>query len=286
MTRRRLTSVEREGLVFPIVDRGPLDGPPVLLLHGWPQDGESWRDVSDLLVAEGYRTFAPTLRGATITANPRRRSAFRSGELLADVVAMIEAIGAPVHLVGHDWGAALAWTVAARRPDLVRSLSAVSVPHPAAFLKALRRPGQASKSWYMGFFQLPVIPEIALAGRAFRTRALLGSGQKGVALRRDAARLNSHALRRGGLNWYRGAPLTPPKDLGGPTEVPVLQVWSDRDVAIARSTVEQSERYASGSYELVVLKGVSHWIPDEAPDALVQALLAHFGRVHAQGVAG
>lgn len=284
MRADRLTSVQHAGLVFPIVDTGPIDGTPVLLLHGWPQDGGSWTSVADELAASGYRTFAPTLRGAVASANPRRRRAFRSGELLEDVVAIIEAIGMPVHLVGHDWGAALAWTVAARRADLVRTLTAVSVPHPAVFLKALRGPRQASKSWYMALFQLPLLPELGLASTAVRTRALRSSGQSPAGARRDAARLHTHALRRGGLHWYRGAPLTRPIDLGGPVSVPVLQVWSDQDVAIARSTIERSRDYAAGEYELVVLGGVSHWIPDEAPAELARMVHGHIHRSVGRGV--
>ena len=183
----RIERFRRAGLVFPTSDTGPLDGPPVLLLHGWPQDGRSWDAVTPGLNAAGYRTYAPTLRGATASANPASRRAYRSAELLADVEAMVGAIGRPVHLVGHDWGAALAWTVAARRPDLARTLAAISVPHPAAFREALKGGRQLRKSWYMGFFQLPVLPELALGPRAARLRLLGSSGQDADSARRDAS---------------------------------------------------------------------------------------------------
>ncbi|TAM84519.1 MAG: alpha/beta fold hydrolase [Jatrophihabitans sp.] len=274
----RVAAFTRADLTFPTEDTGPIDGEPVLLLHGWPQDGRSWDRVTPALTAAGYRSFAPTLRGATPGANPRPRRAYRGPELLGDVAAMIERIGAPVHLVGHDWGAALAWTVAVRRPDLVTTLTAVSVPHPAAFLNALRRPAQLRRSWYMAFFQLPVVPELALAADGVRRRVLRASGQSSAAARRDAGRLDSYALRRGGFNWYRGALLSAPRDLG-PATVPVLQVWSDGDVAVGRASIEASRAYARGGYRLVVLEGVSHWIPDVAADRLSDALLAHL-RAH------
>lgn len=278
MAQNRIRVFERAGLRFPTEDHGPLDGEPVLLLHGWPQDARSWDRLVPLLVDEGYRVLAPTLRGATPEANPSSRWAYRSDELLADATAMIETIGRPVHVVGHDWGAALAWTTAARRPDLVATLTAVSVPHPAAFLAGMRRPRQLAKSWYMAFFQLPFLPELVLGSAVVRTRVLRRAGQAPGVAARDSGRLESYALRRGGLNWYRGAALTPVRDMGGPSTVPTLQVWSDQDVAVARETVEGAARYVQAPYRLLALDGVSHWIPDAAPEQLASALVSHFGR--------
>lgn len=283
----RIAAFERAGLRFPTDDLGPPDGDPVLLLHGWPQDARSWDRVSPLLAAQGYRVFVPTLRGATHEANPASRRSYRTGDLLADATAMIAAIGRPVHIVGHDWGAALAWTTAARRPDLVTTLTAVSVPHPAAFLAGLGRPRQLAKSWYMAFFQLPVLPELVLASSVVRRRVLGAAGQTPDVADRDSARLSTYALRRGGLNWYRGAALTRPRDMGGPTTVPTLQVWSEQDVAVSRETVERSARYVHGPYQLLALDGVSHWVPDAAPEQLVEALSNHFGRrEHLRNAAG
>jgi pimeloyl-ACP methyl ester carboxylesterase len=272
----RITEFHNGELSFPVRDSGPLEGEPVLLLHGWPQDGSSWEPVAAHLNEAGYRTFAPTLRGVTPGANPRRRGTFRSSELRSDVAAMIAAIGGPVHLVGHDWGAALAWGVATHRPELLRSLTAVSVPHPAAFLRSLYTSPQGLSSWYMYFFQLPVLPELVLGSSWFMTRSLMTTGQARGAARRDARRNGTHALRRGGLNWYRGAVLEP-RDHGAPTPVPVLQVWSDGDTAILRHGIERTHAYAAGDYRLSVLEGVSHWIPDEAPERLADEIIRHLG---------
>jgi pimeloyl-ACP methyl ester carboxylesterase len=269
----RLTQITNGDLRFPVTDAGPLDGEPVLLLHGWPQDRASWSSVTAELNFAGYRTFAPTLRGATRTANPRRRSAYRSSELRSDVRAMIDAIGGPVHLVGHDWGAALAWQVACHEPHLLRTLTAVSVPHPSAFLKSFATSAQALSSWYMFAFQPPVLPELALASERFMVRALMGTGQTRERALRDARRNRDRDLRRGGLNWYRGAVLE--VDGGAPTPVPTLQVWSDGDTAIRRASIDKTHRYAAGPYRLEVLEGVSHWIPDEAPEALAGLITDH-----------
>lgn len=285
-TSGRIGVFQRDGLRFPTSDVGPLDGEPVLLLHGWPQDSRSWSTVASLLAAQGYRVFAPTLRGATREANPRSRRAFRTPEQLADAEAIIETIGRSVHVVGHDWGAALAWTLAARRPDLVRTMTAVSVPHPLAFMGGLRRPQQMAKSWYMAFFQLPLIPELVLASPSMRTRVFSQAGQTPEVARRDAARLGTYAMRRGGFNWYRGAAITAPREHGGTVPVPTLQVWSDRDVAISRRTVERAREYTTGPYELLVLEGVTHWIPDAVPEQLVSALVRHFERSERTSDAG
>lgn len=271
---KRISFFTQGDLRFPVKDSGPLDGPPVLLLHGWPQDGSSWRAVAAKLNEAGYRTFAPTLRGGSVGASPRARAAYRGSELRRDVAAMVAQIGGPVHLVGHDWGAALAWNVATHDPDLLLSLTAVSVPHPATFLKSLVTSAQGLSSWYMYLFQLPVIPELVLGSRPVMTRALVGTGQSETAAHRDVERSRTWPVRRGGLNWYRGAVLEP-FDPGTPTPVPVLQVWSDGDKAIRRHCIDRAGHHAAGEYRLVVLHGVSHWIPDEAPDLLAQELIAH-----------
>ncbi|MFC7488440.1 alpha/beta fold hydrolase [Knoellia sp. CPCC 206453] len=271
----RIATFTNGDLGFPVVDTGPLEGPPVLLLHGWPQDQQSWEQVAKLLNDSGYRTFAPNLRGASNSANPASRRAFDAGSLRSDVTAMVRQIGQPVHLVGHDWGAALAWNVATHHAEVLRSLTAVSVPHPAAFIRALLTSKQAFSSWYMYFFQLPWLPELALGSSWLMTRALMTTGQRRELAARDARRNSTWSLRRGGLNWYRGA-VTELPDFGSPTPVPVLQVWSDGDTAVRRDGIDRTHAHAAGTYRLKVLEGVSHWVPEEAPDELASELIEHF----------
>lgn len=153
----------RDGLLFDVRDSGPADGPIALLLHGFPQSAACWDQVTPLLAAAGCRVLAPHQRGYSPRARPTGRRAYRADELVADVVALVETAGGqPVHLVGHDWGAVVAWLLAAQRPELVTSLTALSVPHPAAFLRAVVSSRQALASWYMAAFQLPWLPELAL----------------------------------------------------------------------------------------------------------------------------
>src|ERR1700747_419052 len=156
----------RDDLIFDVRDAGPPDGPVVVLLHGLPQHNDSWNAVIDRLTAAGYRCLAPNQRGYSPGARPLRRRDYRIAELVGDVGALIDASGARrVHLVGHDWGAAVAWAAAAAMPERLATVSPISVPHPAAFLNSFvtSRPGLAS--WYMYFFQLPRIPEWLLLRR-------------------------------------------------------------------------------------------------------------------------
>lgn len=273
----RLTVLEHDGLRFDVRDEGPLDGDPVLLLHGFPQRASSWDGVVALLHTAGLRTLAPDQRGYSPGARPRRRRDHTLDRLVGDAVALIERVGRPVHLVGHDWGAAVAWLVAARRPDLVRSLVAVSVPHPGAMVHAVthlsRRAEQLRQSWYMLLFMLPVLPDRVLPSRR-GTGALRAGGMTREMVATFRREIVEDGALPGALAWYRAIPLTSPAMRHERVTVPTTMVWSDGDVAIARSTVVLTQRWVDTAYDLVVLPGVSHWIPDEAPAAVAEAVLA------------
>lgn len=231
--------------------------------------------MAERLVTAGYRVCAPDLRGATASAAPRSRWAYRAAEVVADVEAVIGAIGEPVHLLGHDWGASLGWQVAGARPDLVRTLTAVSVPHPAAFVKAVRHDGQLRTWWYAVAFQLPFLPELVLGRTRSLESGLRRAGLSAEAARRDARRLTDRRLRRGGVNWYRAIPFTAPRLGRGRVAVPVLQVWSDGDPVVKRSGCAWSADWCDAGFELVTLERIGHFVPDEAPDALAELVLGH-----------
>lgn len=274
----RLTDFTRDGLTFEVRDTGPIDGIPVVLLHGFPQTSSSWESVAELLNTQGFRTWAPDQRGYSPEAAPSRRRDYRICELVADAVVLIEQIGTgPVHLVGHDWGAGIAWAVAAARPDLLKTLTAVSVPHPAAFAQAALTSTQAFKSWYILFFQLPWIPE--LLGRrekGFFYRRLLKSGQSPQRAQRDIRDLQRLGATTKALHWYRAMPMSLSRLLLQKISVPTLQVWSDDDIAVHRKGHDLSQRFVTAPWELKVLEGVSHWIPEETPGPLTDILLTHF----------
>jgi pimeloyl-ACP methyl ester carboxylesterase len=169
------------------------DGPEgaAILLPGFPQDRHCWDRVTSALAGGGYQVLAPDLRGYSPGARPAAQSAYRNSQLATDVLALADAAGAEqFHLVGHDWGAALAWYVAGRHPRRVTSLAALSVPHPRAFAQALITGSQAARSWYMAACQLPWLPERVLGrrgGQAFRD-ILVRTGLDPASADRYAAR--------------------------------------------------------------------------------------------------
>lgn len=278
-----MPTATRGNLTFDVLDTGPTSGDPVLALHGFPQRGSSWAAVAEVLSANGYRTIAPDQRGYSPGARPTGRRAYGLGEITEDALAVIDDLVGPsarVHVVGHDWGAAVAWRLAARHPQRVRSLTAVSVPPPSAFLRSLLTTRQAFASWYMLALQLPALPERLLGarGRPFSPRfveLLRRGGQSRAAAERDAAGLADPAALTAAINWYRGMIAESPLATDPPVAVPTLFVWSDGDVALTRQSTELVHRHVTGPFRFVELRGVSHWIPDEAPDQLAALLLEH-----------
>ncbi|MEU0098785.1 alpha/beta fold hydrolase [Streptomyces sp. NPDC006267] len=280
----RLTSFRRDGLVFDVMDRGPLDGEIVVLLHGFPQRASSWDLLAPLLHASGYRTLAPDQRGYSPRARPRGRFSYRMSQLTEDVVALIEAAepsGRKVHIVGHDWGAAVAWTLAAARPDAVATLTALSVPHPAAFVRALLTSRQFLMSWYMYFFQLPWLPELLLRridpAAAPRAAERMATGQTAANLARDMEALLASGALTPALNWYRAMPFSAP---GGPARitVPTLFIDSDSDPALGPAGGRHTPRFVSGPYTSHTLTGVGHWIPEQAAPEVAELLRVHLSR--------
>ncbi len=230
---RFMDTFQRGSLTFDVSDAGPADGEVVVLLHGFPQNRHVWDQITPQLNEAGYRTLAPDQRGYSPRARPRGRRAYAQSELVDDVLALIEASGREkVHLVGHDWGAFVAWAVASRYPDRLLSLTAVSVPHPQAFAWAMPR-GQLLKSWYMLAFQLPVLPERWLPSRS----GLAWMG--GHVLTPAQLRAYLDPLGPDGLTailaWYRALPISQrQKGYAHRTTVPTTYVWSDGDAALGR----------------------------------------------------
>jgi pimeloyl-ACP methyl ester carboxylesterase len=269
----RLTTYDHDGLTFDVRDEGPLDGEPVVLLHGFPQRSTCWREVAPRLHAVGLRTYAVDQRGYSPGARPRRRRDYRTSRLVADVAALAQTLGRPLHLVGHDWGAVVAWGLAAQRPELVASLTAVSVPHPAAFLRAFLTSPQALRSWYMAAFQLPYLPEWAGSTGWIEGR-LRGMGMDAEQVHRFRTEIVEDGALSGGLMWYRALPLGDPSSAVGTVRVPTTFVWSDADPAIDRAGGSLTPQHVDAPYSYVELAGVSHWIPEHAPAELAGAVVA------------
>ena len=186
-----------------------------------------------------------------------------------------------MHLVGHDWGAAVAWGVAAGAPERLASLSALSVPHPMAFVRSMLTSRQGLASWYMYVNQLPWVPERLMLGRDGRGRAiaksLIRSGLTPQAAERDARAMTETGALTAALNWYRAMPLNGSGlRAADKITVPTLYVWSDRDIAITAKPARDTANYVSGPYRFETLHGASHWLPEEKPTEIADMLLQWF----------
>ncbi|HVK29019.1 MAG TPA: alpha/beta fold hydrolase, partial [Nocardioides sp.] len=216
-------------------------------------------------------------------ARPRGRRAYTMGALLGDALALVDAVAPDgrVHLVGHDWGAIPSWLLAIHHPDRVASLTAVSVPHPAAFLTAMLRSPQVLHSWYMLAFQLPFVPELVLRHSALADRMVGAFGMT----EEDAARFRTEIVEYGALptalNWYRALPFGDPRLVNGRVTAPTTMVWSDEDAAVEGWGPQNSDRWVDAPFRFVALEGVSHWIPTHAAEVLAETILDQVGSVSA-----
>ena len=252
----------------------------VLLLHGFPETGEAYREQLVPLAAAGYYAVAPNQRGYSPKARPTDVSAYGVATLSADVLAMATALGADqFHVVGHDWGAAVAWVTAVASPHRVRSVTALSVPHPDAFDDAFNDPGgdQTKKSGYMKVFAKANSEDQFLANDNAGLKMIYGSMPKAKS---DAyvKVLGSKEALGAALNWYRATAFPAGVRLG-PVKVPTLFVWSTGDSAISRVGADATKQYVEAPYQYEVLEGISHWIPEQAPDRVRDLLLTHLAKV-------
>jgi pimeloyl-ACP methyl ester carboxylesterase len=273
--------IEAGGFTFTGRACGPHEGRRVLLLHGFPQTSWAWRDQLWALGHAGYRAIAPDQRGYCDGARPTNRNDYGTECLIGDIIALADSMEMDrFDLVGHDWGGLLAWIVASRHPGRIRSLSVVSTPHPLALQHALLSgdDAQAAQGEATASFQEPDEPE----------RLLLGPDGDGSGLRRllketglhdeDAEAyvnaLNGPGALTAALNWYRAMDRDALLDLK-PVGVPTLYVWSTDDAAFGRAAAEDTRDCVEASYTFEVLEGVSHWVPETAPERLSTLLVRH-----------
>ena len=274
-----------DGLGFNLAEGG--DGPPVLLLHGFPDSWQLWRHQLPALAEAGHRVLAPDLRGFGKTDTPATVADYRLRTMLADVVGLLDAVGAQqAAVVGHDWGAALAWRVAMSAPDRVSRLVAISVGHPLARVAA----GMAQRrlSWYMLWFLFPGVAERVLPEDdwAFFRRWAWDGTRLGADpdLDRQVADLSRPGALTAGLNWYRANIDPAAFGVDDPTRVslppvacPTMGVWSSDDFALTEAQMTGSERFLDGPWRYERLDGVDHWVPVHAPQRLNRLLVDFLG---------
>lgn len=276
---------------FDALAAGPEDGELVFMLHGFPQSSYEFRSQIPAVAQMGFRVVAPDQRGYSPGARPEGVEAYTVSNLVADVVGMADALGRErFHVVGHDWGAAVAWNVGLTNPERVISLVALSVPHPFAFSEALRSltGDQAQRSGYFQFFTSDSAAATFLANDAARLREIYtewgGLSDEDVQVYVDL--LSEPGALQAALNWYGAMNLGGGGGAGGtaggapagvtPISMPTMFVWSTEDEALGREGAELTEKYVEGPYRFEVIEGVSHWIPEEAADRLNELLREHF----------
>jgi pimeloyl-ACP methyl ester carboxylesterase len=262
-----------------IVNSGPVDlyvedhgdGTPVLLLHGWPDSSALWRNQVPFLAANGFRAITPDLRGFGRSSRPDGTDKYQLSNSVADVAAVLDAFGTETaHVVGHDWGAAVAWLTAMYLPDRVRTLTALSVPHLAAPTTARQR----EMGWYQLFFQFEGIAEANIVYDDWGMLRKLASSYADID--RAIADLSRPGALTASLNWYRAnlAPRMPgPRPEFPPVTVPTLGIWSDGDRYLDGARMRASGDIVKGPWRYEEITGASHWIPLDAPEQLNELLL-------------
>ncbi len=266
-----------------VVQAGPVDGPLVILLHGFPEFWYGWKQQIDVLAEAGFCVWAPDQRGYNLSDKPTGIEAYGIDTLVADVVGLIDAAGQQkAVIVGHDWGAAVAWWTAVSYPERVERLVVMNVPHPIVMKRFVRRNvGQMVRSWYIGFFQLPWLPEMAirLGNRSMLVGTLLSSSRPGTFRRADLQQYKASWSQPGAgkamINWYRASLRKPPAQQPSiRVIVPTLLIWGALDKFLKREMAQPSIDLCDNG-RVVFIEEATHWVQHEEPKR-VNGLLLEF----------
>ena len=266
-----------------LAEAGPADGPPTILLHGFPEFWFGWRRQIGPLAEAGLRVLAPDQRGYGLSDKPEGLPAYHLDRLAGDVIALADALGAPrIRLVGHDWGGLVAFWCASLHPGRIEKLAVLNAPHPAIVGPYLRRhPSHWLRSSYVAFFQLPALPERLLAAGDGEplARALTRTSRPGTFTPAELARYREAWARPGALramlDWYR-ALVRLPRQAAAPVRVPTLILWGRRDHALAPGLAQASLAHCEDG-RLTWFPDATHWLPHEEPEAVNAALLDFLG---------
>ena len=271
--------IEGDGVALHVVRAGA--GPPVILLHGFPENWRSWRRQVEPLVGAGFSVLLPDLRGYNLSDIPAGRDAYRLVHLVEDVAALVRASGrARAHVVGHDWGGIVAWHFAARCAPLLDKLVIMNSPHPGIFARQVRRPPQLFKSWYAAFFLLPYLPELALSAAdygAIRHMFARMPARSGAFSAEDidayVAAMKVPGALTAALNYYRANALTRmPRTAGAHRiEAETLVIWGEKDPALGIGLLDGLDRKVA-RLRVHRIPDAGHWVQNEAPEEVNRVL--------------
>ena len=270
--------VKANGLRFRVMADGPVQGELFVLLHGFPEGAESWSKQVDALARAGALAVAPDMRGYGLSDAPDRVEDYAMPNLVADVEGIVRSFGRDrAHIVGHDWGALVAWFFALGRPEMTASLTALSVGHPAALAAAMGDEDQRARSRYIGLFLQEGKAEAVLAEEDHRRlRAMLAPAVPNTVIDHFARSLARPGRLTAALNYYRANLSREHAWAGlridGKVAVPTALLWGDQDPALGRAQAEGTSRYVSGSFHLEELEGAGHWLQFERPDEVARSL--------------
>lgn len=272
--------IATNGIKLHYVTQG--EGPLMLMLHGFPEFWYSWRHQIPEFASD-YKVVAVDLRGYNDSDKPHNKSAYVMAEFVKDVKGIIQGLGyESCILVGHDWGGAIAWSFAYAYPEMVDQLIVMNLPHPAKFVAGLRAPQQLLKSWYILFFQLPVLPEMLIKLSKYRAIAAALQGMavdKSIFTPADLAAYKDAAAKPGALtatiNYYRNI-IRGLRDRAkwGVLEVPALMIWGENDLALGKELTYGTEDYVR-DFQIHYIPNCSHWVQQEKPQ-LVNSYMREF----------
>lgn len=263
------------------------EGPLVILIHGFPEFWYSWHHQIPALAEAGFRVIAPDMRGYNLSEKPPGVKSYREETLADDIAGLVEMTGADqATIVGHDWGGAVAWSVAGLRPEVVTKLVVMNAPHPLALRRELRSPSQLLKSWYFFFFQLPWLPEAVFRMRDFAVleRTLRQGPVRPETFSDDDIQRYKDAMARPGaltatINYYRAALRRNPFRVGESASkitTPTLLIWGEQDSYLGLGLTEALDDWVPG-IRVERIADASHWVQLDAPEKVNQLMLDFLG---------
>lgn len=277
--------IETNGVRLHVVTAGDLAGKPVILLHGFPEFWYGWRHQIPALVQAGFRVIIPDQRGYNLSECPKGTRAYRMEELGKDIIGLLDHFGIDqIDLVGHDWGAAVAWGIAITFPERIKRLAILNVPHPTVMMDTIRKSvRQMMKSWYIGFFQIPGLADWLMRLHHFAGAAnlLRASGKATTFTEDDMTEYRKAWTNSGGLtgmiNWYRA--LVRHRTVSAAdirVHVPTLVLWGKQDVALSFEMAEMSIPLCDDG-KLLFFEDATHWVQHDAAEAVNRELVGFLG---------